>query len=684
MTSSRERRAALCLLLVGCLGGALQVACGSSDDGAPAGTGPDGSTPGTDGGTSGADGGMTGSDSGGPSVNGPLTFRDRLAGWSNGYTGGWYGGHGYPISNKRLFSIPDALSASLGAVTVVDVSAAKAKVIALPVTGKVPTGTVESFTYEPSSDRMVLVVRTSRPAAVQIVTIALSATEATFTTLTQANTGAVDATNSLIGPLFATGGGAIVAGLGNSVASFTIAGTTATWSAATTATLFHGNGSPMLEDPTHGRLLAYGKEVFDPTTMTASTDPAIETLALAPPYVWSSLPSGGNAPPSTMLNTGGYAVYDATGNRVIVSVLHDSQCAGTACKIPGLWSFDLGTNAWSSLADAWTNQHAYSGYGPYLVDQSARRVLEPSDGILLATSLDTTTNPTLAGAIIDQDGDLGPRGGASTVLGDGRIVSTDSAAFRVLDPSGATARWERFGTASMPSLAEGFSIAADPQANDVLVVGMTNSGATLDVYALAKDGKTIPKVTATGSPPARASFGALVADGTLYIAGGTSGSSELDDVWAFDRASSSWTMLATLPGKVTNVSLGLAANGDLLVAGRFSAPGSGTQTVAKSSPIFAVDRKSHAVKSMTAVTSTVPLWSTAPYRGCFIGYESGDTYDNTAPNLWRCSIDNGTITWTSTAIDEHDFALTEVPGTASADGLHAYFPGSHLWEAIGK
>ena len=38
----------------------------------------------------------------------------ELIGWSGGYTGGWYRAHGYPISGKRLFSLPDALAASLG------------------------------------------------------------------------------------------------------------------------------------------------------------------------------------------------------------------------------------------------------------------------------------------------------------------------------------------------------------------------------------------------------------------------------------------------------------------------------------------------------------------------------------------------------------------------------------------
>src|SRR4051794_1110424 len=187
-------RALMCLGGLAAVTGLLAAACGSDGESAdPNGAGnPDAGSPTEEGGSGDAS-------IDGPSVNGPFTFRDRLAGWSGGYTGGWYRGHGDPISGKRLFSIPDALSPSLGAVTVVDVSAAKPRVFTLPVAGKVPVGTVESFVYVPGIDRMVLVVRGPQATSVAIVTIALGDKEATFATLTQA--GPPPTSKSLIGPL---------------------------------------------------------------------------------------------------------------------------------------------------------------------------------------------------------------------------------------------------------------------------------------------------------------------------------------------------------------------------------------------------------------------------------------------------------------------------------------------------
>ncbi|HSO39473.1 MAG TPA: hypothetical protein VLT33_43395, partial [Labilithrix sp.] len=285
---SSSARALICLAALGAL---YSVACGS--DGSNADPDPSASP---DGGGPTADGGGGDAPPDGPSVDGPFTFRDRLAGWSTGYTGGFYRAHGYAISGKRLFSLPDALSPTLGAVTVVDVSTAKPRVFSLPVVGKVPAGTVEAFVYEPGIDRMVLVVRPLKGGRTELVTIAIGEKEATFTTLTQA--GPMPASSFLLGPLYATGAaGVIVANLGNTTASITVAGATATWSAESSGGIFAGNNAGVMEDPAHGRVLAFGKLVYDPVAMKGHLEPNVMQLDLAPPYTWSAKPYGGDAPP---------------------------------------------------------------------------------------------------------------------------------------------------------------------------------------------------------------------------------------------------------------------------------------------------------------------------------------------------------------------------------------------------
>jgi len=661
----------------------ITSACGSSDDGnadPPTGPNADGGNPTVDGG---GDGAVD------PAIDGPLKLQDRLMGWGSGYTGGFYPARGYAISKKRLFSMPDGLSSTLKAITIVDVSAPKAKVITLPVKGTVPSGTVEVFTYDPASDRIVFVSRGRQGTKIEIGTIAIGDNEATFSVLTQAGT--INKSNSMMGPLYATGAaGVLVVGMGNYTATLTISGTTATWPPESEGTIFVGIHATPMEDPAKGRVLAFGNPVWDPIAKTNKLEPAIRWLSLAPPYNWTALPFSGAAPDTSEgFSANNFTVYDAQGNRVIVSARHDSTCLlGQAppCKAIALHAFDLNSNQWSMIQDNWYTPHARGG-GPYLVQQEARRMLEPVDGVLVSTPLHPS-NPTLAQTTLEQDGDLGPMGPSfATVLGDGRIVSGGASAFRVLDPKEATPRWTRHGTATIPhTFVQPPSVSADTKTNELVLFGTprdnTNpKGITTEVHVVSSDGKKVTKVTTATTPPPRAGHAALVADGTLYVVGGMYDTKVLDDVWAFDRASTSWTKIATLPGSIVNATLAVGPNDELLVSGRTPYA---TGVESTPAPIYAVNRKTKAVRSLDATPTKYPLWNVAPYRGCFLGYESGDTVDGSGPTMWRCEVADGKIKWTSTKLDEHDFVLRDLRGTSSPDGLHAYFIGSHLWEVIGR
>jgi hypothetical protein len=615
----------------------------------------------------------------------PMAFRDRLAGWSGGYLGGFYPAQGYAISGKRLVSIPDALSATLGAVTVVDASGPKPTVLTLPVTGRFPAGTVEAFTYEPSVDRLVLVIRAVQTSQIEIVTIAFSASEATFKTLTQ--TGAPN-TTSLIGPLYPTRtGGTLVAVLGSEAATLTLSDSAAVWGTPVSASLVGSSYVIPMPDPAHGRLLTFGKMTFDAATHTTTFDPSVvQTMALTPPFTWTDLPSGGEAPPSsTGVANSSRGVYDATGNKLLAVTLHTVDCGPgqpPPCLANGLWSFDLSTDTWTKLQDIFSGDLALEP--PFLVDQGARRMVMPLDGTLIATSLDTQQNPTLAGAPLDQQGDLGPVfPTAATVLSGGRILSTDHGVFRVLDPSVATPHWERFGTSLLPSELTngGISIATDAKTGETLVSGADPSSAFV-LYLLSADGKTITRQNGAGGPAGRLNHGSIVLEGKLYVVGGMTGSTTFDDVWTFDRASSQWAQVAKLPVTITNVTLGTSTKGELLALGDI--PGAASSSGYSNSQVFALDTSSYGVRSLAVPGTSVPLWSVAGYRGCFLGFEAGSTVGAARPNLWRCTFENGSVRWTSTPLDEHGFALYGLRSASSVDALHAYFVGRHLWEAFGK
>jgi len=589
------------------------------------------------------------------------------------------------IAGKRLFSVPDGITESLGAVTVAAMDdPGKSRVYSLPVVGKGLAGSVEAFTYEPTSDRVVMIVRAPK-AEPAVLTLAIGDKVATLAVLTRA--GVPPKSSSLVGPLYVAGGGTILAALGNRRATFTISATAVTWAAETDGAIFPGNTAGVLEDTAGGRLLTFGKAVYDPATMKASVEPAIQQMPIAAAGSWTPMPFSGDAPPKGEgLTSTHFTALDTVGNRILASALYDTTCGVTPCKVNGLWSFSLTSQSWTKVLNQWQDQAGYSGEVPFITEHTARRYLQVVDGGLVATSLDLTSNPTLASSPLVQDGDLGPRGGGSAaVLADGRLISTDSGGFRVLDPAQSPPRWVRFGTAKLPpQLRDGSTLSADTKTGEVLVFGPANSGGGQpnELHVLSADGKTMTKVTAASAPTVRTGAATLFANDTLYVAGGYTSQSDLtprDDVWAFERASSTWKKVANLPIPVLVPNLSITPEGDLLLAGLVK---SGIDY--DNAPVLRIERATGAVTTLAAVPAKYTLWSTTRLHGCFTGYESGGLDHPMEQKIWRCSLQDGKITWTSAPLSEHDFSLRDLRGATSADGTRAYFVGRHLWEVVGK
>jgi hypothetical protein len=153
---------------------------------------------------------------------------------------------------------------------------------------------------------------------------------------------------------------------------------------------------------------------------------------------------------------------------------------------------------------------------------------------------------------------------------------------------------------------------------------------------------------------------------------------------SFNRAAKTWSKLGALPKPLAWVVLRASAGTEVLALGRrVSDP---EQRLA---PIVAVDLATKKTRELAAEGDAPKrLWAMAPFGSCLIGYESGDTVDNTVPNLWRCKRDGDVIRWEKTAIDANDYALgggfTDLLGAGSSDGTRAYFVGSNLWAAVSK
>lgn len=657
----------------------IAAACGSEATNGDAGGTTDGA-PTLPGAPDGRDGGTTTA----PQVivdEAPVAMTQRLVGFDA------FRGLMHPPS-KRLFSLPEAISSSLSRVTVAKVGATSVDVTTLAVKGTVPTGRVESFAYEPTTDRIVVIVRSMRPHRIEVVTIALGDSEAQFEVLPQAQP--LVANGGVLSALYPRGGGVLVVDRGNEVLTLSVTGGKAAWSAPQGPTgLMRGNTTSISLDAKQGRLIAVGREVFDPATMRPKYEPAVGTLPLSGPHTWTDVALG-NTPPAESAGIYGptWSTWHSTGNRVLAVMQIPSTCGGAPCTKPSLWAANLGQGAWTQVLEFFNAPTPMRG--PFAVDDAAERIFAHSDGSLVAYS--TATTSTMADAKLTQQGDLGPRfPSAAVVLSSGKILSSDGGVFRVLDPSAAAPRWERFGKTMMgqqiryrPSLTE------DPTTGEVLVFGgaSTNASPTSSTLSiLSKDGDTLTKADVPDGPAGRASHGAALVGRSLVIAGGYVGSGVSgalsDEVWAFDLGARTWKKLAALPFPIGNVSVRAVSDTEAWIVG-FRLDGEEHRL----SPIVAVDvAKGTATEVATTGAAPERLWSFAPYGSCFVGFESGDTVDGSEPTLWRCKKEGATIRWEKSALDADDYNLggsLDLRGVASADGSAAYFVGNSLWAARPK
>jgi hypothetical protein len=588
-----------------------------------------------------------------------------------------------------VFSLTPGISSSLARVTLAKTNGTNVDVLTAKLAGKIPTGRVEAMAYAAGIDRFVLIVRAMRPHRIEIVTIALTDSDATAETLAQPAPLAAD--GAMFTALYPKGGGDLLAVRGNDLYTLTV-GAQATWSAPVSASNFYrGNSANVVLDAPHGRLVGYGRDVFDVQTQKVKFEPSVGTMPLSGPYSWTELSLAGAPPTNGQSFAPSWAALDAGGQRLLAVVSMDDTCPGNVpCSRPTLWEAKLAQGTWTELRDFFTPPTMYR---PFATDDAAHRVLSWGDGALGAMGIDAQSN--LQAPALVQKGDLGPSfPSAAVLLSNGKLLSSDGGIFRVLDPSAAAPRWERFGTTTLsqavryrPTFTE------DPRTGEVLVYGGASSDAndgSGDTFVLAKDGSKLDKLTlGSGSPaPAgRTSHGAAMLGGALVVAGGASNvlSASLDDVWALDRATSTWKKVATMPQPLTSVTMRVAAGSTTAVWALGYAKTGNDYALARIVEIDVATGKSRSLSSLGEAPKT--LWSVAPYGTCFVGFESGDTVDGSEPQLWRCKREGDGVRWEKTPIDANDESLggaVELRGAGAADGSRAFFVGRTLFAAAPK
>lgn len=664
---------------------ALCPACGSSgsDDGSPGNSGPGG-------GSSGA------SDAGGPGTDGGTTpggfvAAMRLGGW--GDKGGFF----HPPS-KRIVAFPAATASSLsGLLAVATEGAAKGTVQTLAVKGTVPDGTVEAAGYDAASDRFVLVVRGARPNRIDLATVTLAGTDATFTTLAPENPPAFD--GAMFDAVVPAPGGVTVVRQSGERYAVTIADGKATW-AAPSSTPFTMLPKVTLVDAARGRRIAFGDDEVD----AAKQKLTYRAKVFEQPFAsssWSEIPMSGDAPPDDPTGNGGivtpWAALDEAGDRLVVVQLHESSYPPPPGAPPGpmlvrgSWVADLATHRWTKLADSYSGVVGYAESAPFATDAAGRRAFTVQGQTIVATSLDPAT--TGVDTTLALDGALPPRFPVAALALDGaRVAVTGSTGEVLVWTGGERGRFEPLATAHVPTeIGESHVLARDPASGKLSIFGgarQFGDPAVAALYDLSADGKSFAKRETTNPPPPRQAFGAATAGATLYVVGGLGGApaaqatTPLDDVWSLDLASGAWKRVATLPAPRVRPAASVLADGRLLVAGGYRPSGNDEAGVAS---VVTVDPKTGAVAEVT-VDGAWPhrsgvFWASAPFGAGVVAIDSGDTVDMSETQLWELDVhDDGRAAWTGHDLRSSDWVLYATVGAIGGAGRHAVVLGRNVWE----
>jgi hypothetical protein len=614
----------------------------------------------------------------------------RLGSWQD--KGGFV--HG---PSKRLVGFPTAIAASLSGLAVVALDGAtKGTVKTLAVKGSVPEGSVEATAYDAASDRFVLLVRGVRPPRIDLATVTLGATDATFTTLAAENPPKHD--GSYFDAILPVGGGVTAIRQSGERYSVTIAGGKATWGDAV-ATPLTMLPKVAVVDGTRGRRVAFGSDEYDPAAQRVVYRAKIYEQPFAS-STWSEIAMGGSPPPDDPTGNGGivtpWAALDEAGNRLVVVQLHPSSSPPPPgvpgpFLIRGLWVADLGTRQWTKLADSYNGVNGYTWPAPFAVDVEGRRAFTVQGQSLVATAL----GPTGTGndTTIALDGALAPRFPiAAAALDGGRVVVTASSGEILVWTGGAGGRFETFAAARVPSeITSNHLLARDPASGKVFLYGGSRTFSDPPVsqlHEVAVDGKTIVRREQTNAPPPRVAFGAAASGGAVYLVGGVAGGvgpgqgTALDDVWSLDLASASWKKVATLPEARAKPAVSVLPDGRLLVVGGYRPSGNDAAGV---SSLVTVEPKSGAVTTVT-VDGDWPhrkgiFWASAPLGLGVVGIDSGDTVDGSDKPLWELALDpGGHARWTGYDVRSTDWAFHETVGAIGAAEKRAVILGRNVWE----
>lgn len=658
---------------------AIATVAGCGSDGSDGGGGPGSSDPGTGPGTG---PGTTPSGPTDPQALGELRSEMQL--------GGFHDAIGFVHRpSRRLVSFPSGMTATLRALTAISLDdTSNARVDALSVTGTPPDGRLERAGYDLAGDRFILLVRGNYPRGLELCTVQLGTTDATFTPLTSVNLpGPNGAMFDAVLPK--PGGVSILRGNGE-IFDVTIQGQTATWSGPQTGNL---NTLPksINVDLTRSQRVGFGADVFVPGPNTFKHHAGIYTQPFGS-TTWTEVPMTGTAPPDDDRGFGPslYSAYDESTQKIVVVQDHEMPPIPGGPPGPnmgpGLWIGDLQTGTWSIVKDFYNGSAAYGYPEPFAVDTAGHRAIMKSGSSIAWVSLEELGAGDEFNFALD--GRIPPRtSDSATRLPDGRVLVSDGSGYlQTYDPK--SRRFDAFGQTQMPlAIRLGHLLIADPGSGRLFLFGGSSSNSTTpapDLYEIAQDGSAFTKIDVQTGPEARHGAAATATPGHLFIAGGSaptpSNPKAFDDVWDFDVQAGTWKKLATLEAPTIRPAMSVLRDGRLLVAGGSTYLGNDYQPTTK---MLAIDPKTGQTQPITVdgewPTRKGIFWSSAAIEGGFVAVDSGDTVDSSGHQIWRLLVDGDHAKFTGYHFEVHDDALNGLVGVNGAPTRDAWIVGRNVW-----
>ncbi len=581
---------------------------------------------------------------------------------------------------RRLFVWPSSVSSSMKSLVTVRLVGAgttqpdggpSAFVEALPVTGEIPTGSVTASTFDPVSGRSYALILATNPYRYEVESFAFTNGGVHFTR--HASAGTIDAGGPLMRELGVLGN-QLAASRGNGIQPITISENQAVW-----GTLLPGNPFsefPLYDSPNH-RWLGVGAYQVTATGMPQWIARVKSRGALDPGWTEIAISGMGPAPvapPDSAQRP--YLAFDKFNNRLLVTSSRMEMIMGFPTQRQILFEANLQTNGWSFIGDL---NRPPVGTRPFATDPRYPQVFDSSNGEMAILSL--ARGSELVSMPFVTSGSLPPlsRPTAAARLPDGRVLATVSTKLYLFDPP--TRGWTVL--AALPPGAESaqssHTLTLDPANNRVLLFGGQNAGVpTNKVFAIALGTFAVTELT-TGTPPAaRSGHSAIVLNGQLIIAGGsTNGTTGLSDVWALDLTSLAWRKLGDVsprskPGLV-------ARENEVWVIG-----GSNPQTGVGEPSIWAIDVTTGVVRSI-AVQGAWPsqqgsfrAWAAA--GSGLVVIDSSDTVDSSKNQLWELTFTGSVAQWRNTDPDAMDDSLDGTVGVSGTGCEDALFLGPSTFQ----